>query len=95
MAVKIIIMRTVSPEEYTAIGPYLTKLHALAKQQEGYISGESLSNIDNPDEKIVISSWRSKEDWERFISDPEVDAAHQAVDDLIAKKTLHQIYITG
>jgi heme-degrading monooxygenase HmoA len=34
----------------------------------GYISGESLRDTSNPQHNLVISTWRSREDWERWMA---------------------------
>jgi len=34
-----------------------------SRNQEGYISGETLVSTDDPQEFIVISTWQSLEDW--------------------------------
>ncbi len=44
----------------------------------GYISGETLRDIANPHHHVIISTWRSAEDWERWLTSEErqrVDAA--------------------
>lgn len=93
MTVKIIIIRTIPTAVVELLQPHLNRLHALALRQEGYISGESLSNIDNPEEKILISSWCSKEDWDRFLAVPEVIKCHEIIDQHLTMKTMYQIYL--
>ena len=39
-----------------------------AVQIPGYISGESLRDTSNPQHNLVISTWRSREDWERWMA---------------------------
>ncbi len=93
MSVKIIIMRTVPIKVMESIRPPLMQLHTLALSQDGYISGESLTNIDNSEEKIVISCWRSKDDWDRFLAVPEVMKCHEVIDQKLDIKTMYQIYL--
>ena len=45
-----------------------TKTRQNAIFSAGYISGESLQDMDDPQHNIVISSWRSKRDWEIWYS---------------------------
>lgn len=37
-----------------------------AMQIPGYISGETLRDRDNPQRNVVISTWRSVEDWDAW-----------------------------
>ena len=95
MTVKIIILRTITPEEEPQVRPLLKLLHSLALDHEGYVSGESLTSWDDPNECLVISTWKSKEDWEAFIREPKVLEAHNAVDAILAKNTMYQVYYHG
>ena len=49
MAVKIIIKRIVPKNKAEALKPLLQKLRNLAMAHHGYISGETLCNLDNPE----------------------------------------------
>jgi len=42
------------------------KLRSLATVQPGYISGQTMVNVHNPNEMIIISTWASKEDWNNW-----------------------------
>jgi hypothetical protein len=46
----------------------LVELRSIANRQAGYISGETLRNVNNPEEYVVISTWRSLEDWQRWFA---------------------------
>jgi heme-degrading monooxygenase HmoA len=39
-----------------------------AVQIPGYISGESLCDTADSQHHLVISTWRSREDWERWLA---------------------------
>ncbi len=45
-----------------------TKARQNALCSTGYISGESLQDMDDPQHNIIISSWRSRKDWEIWYS---------------------------
>jgi heme-degrading monooxygenase HmoA len=67
MAVKVIIKRLVSEEKARQMIPLFRQMRQLAMNQEGYISGETLRNLNNPEEFIVISSWQSSDYWTRWL----------------------------
>ena len=46
----------------------LIDLRNLANQQPGYISGETLRNVDDRNEYLVISTWKSLEAWEGWLA---------------------------
>ncbi|NQU66194.1 MAG: hypothetical protein HQ517_18190 [SAR324 cluster bacterium] len=61
MSVKILISRNISKDQMVVVKPFLAELHAVSWRSNGYISGETLINLDNPEERIVISSWQTVE----------------------------------
>lgn len=92
MAVKIIIKRIVPEEKVKYLTPLLKQLRAFATNQSGYISGETLKRMDNPGEYLVISTWQSVEDWDRWILSEERKAVQNKIDVLLGKKTEYEVY---
>ena len=64
MAIKVIITRKVARGKEGALLPLLMELRAKDMEQKGYISGETLKGISDPDEFMVISTWNSLENWD-------------------------------
>ncbi|PLX94086.1 MAG: antibiotic biosynthesis monooxygenase [Desulfuromonas sp.] len=95
MAVKIIIIRQVPVEKEPEIRPLLLKMRSLAHAQNGYISGETLINFDNPSERIVISSWKSIENWNDWLNNDQRITLQSEVDRILGQETLYQIYYNG
>jgi hypothetical protein len=67
MAVKILIKRSIGQEVTPVIRPLIVELRAHAMKQSGYISGETLKCIDRPGEYLVISTWQSLDDWNKWL----------------------------
>ena len=55
MAVKIILRRKIAKDKEASLLPLLIQMRALATSQPGYISGETLRNMEDPEEVLVIS----------------------------------------
>ena len=66
MFVKVFIKRPIKEGEDDQAFSLLKKLRTIAMDHQGYISGETLVNVENPQELMVISTWQSLEDWERW-----------------------------
>jgi len=92
MAIKIIIKRTVSEDKVKYLTPLLKQLRALANNQSGYISGETLRRMGNPSEYLVISTWQTVEDWDRWFSSNERIGVQNKIDIILGKKTEYEIY---
>ena len=92
MGVKIIIKRIVPENKTKGLIPLLKQLRILATNQPGYISGETLKGIDNPANYMVISTWRSKDDWEEWLLSKERAEIQKNIDSLLEDKTVCEIY---
>ncbi len=92
MAVKIMIKRKVSEENLSGLMPYLKQLRFLAMSQDGYIGGETLKRIDDPEELLVISTWKSLDHWNLWYTNPERNSLQEKIDSLLGVKTEYCIY---
>ena len=95
MDVKIIIKRIVSKDKVKEMIPFFRQIRALAINQEGYISGETLKSLDSPDSFMVISNWHSPEDWEKWMLNKERQEVQEKVDALLGRKTKYERFHYG
>ena len=95
MAVKILIKRKVPREKGKEMIPLFRKLRTLATNQPGYISGETLKSLDRPDVFLVISTWQSAEDWEKWLISKERQQVQDQVDALLGGKTEYEVFHYG
>ena len=94
MTVKILIKRKVSTDNILELTSLLKKLRSLTITQPGYISGETLKRIDKKDECMVISTWRSTEDWNNWLKNEKRIAVQNEIDRLLGEKTTYAVYET-
>jgi heme-degrading monooxygenase HmoA len=95
MAVKIIIRRKVPKEKESDLLPLLIQLRSLAIAQPGYISSETLRNLDNPGKYLVISTWQSVDNWKAWFSNKQRVEIQEKVDILLREKTEYSVYLYG
>lgn len=92
MTVKIFIKRKVQNQNAIELTLLLKRLRALTLEQPGYISGETLTRIDKNDECMVISSWRSVEDWNSWVNNPKRIEIQMQIDKLLGQETDYAMY---
>ena len=92
MTVKIFIKRTVQENNTSELSMLLRRLRSLTLNQPGYISGETLKRIDQPNECMVISTWRSVGDWNSWVNNQERVNIQAQVDKLLGQETEYAIY---
>jgi len=66
MQAKILIKRKFKTGKKVEIMALLKELRSGALQQAGYISGETLSAVGQPQTLLVIGSWQDMESWHRW-----------------------------
>jgi heme-degrading monooxygenase HmoA len=93
MAIDVTIKRKVNQgRQAKELVPLILHLRALATYQPGYISGTTLSNLERPDECLVISRWESIDDWNRWRQSKQRSAIERKIEMLIGEKTEYNIY---
>jgi heme-degrading monooxygenase HmoA len=95
MAVKIFIKRKVPENKARDLIPLFRKLRSLANEQPGYITGETLRNMDKPEEFIVVSTWESSDAWRRWQESGKRMEIQSKIDELLGGKTEYGIYHYG
>ena len=92
MAVQVIIKRKFKIESPKELFPLLTELRIRAKDQPGYISGETLRNLDTSGNYLVISKWETADDWKKWFNSEERRDIQGKVDSLLGEKTFYEIF---
>jgi len=95
MAVKVLIKRSVSQDQARALIPLVRQMRASAATQAGYITGETLRSLDNPEEFLVISTWQSSDDWKNWLKSEERNKVQGKIDDLLGGETKYEIFHYG
>jgi heme-degrading monooxygenase HmoA len=95
MAVKIIIRRRVPKAKESELLPLLIEMRSKATAQPGYISGETLRNVADPEDFVVISTWQSEEDWKTWASSKGRAQIQEKIDASLGGTTDYGIYFYG
>ena len=70
-------------------------MRGLATNHEGYISGETLRNLERPEEFMVISTWQSSQDWKEWIQSEGRKEIQGKIDSILGGETEYQIFHYG
>lgn len=73
----------------------LVELRSMANHQPGYISGETLRNVNDPNEYVVISTWKSRAAWEHWFASEKRAEIEGRVDALTGSPTVYKVYSYG
>ena len=92
MPVHVIIKRKMQIHEPEQLLPLLKEIRNRAKQQPGYISGETLRNLESPGEYMVIATWETADDWKRWLQSKERRDLQGKVDSLIGERTFYEVF---
>jgi heme-degrading monooxygenase HmoA len=93
MAIEVFIKRRVKQgPQARKVVPLILRLRALATFQPGYLSGETLCNLDNPEDCLVVSRWESREYWEAWLNSKERSEIQKKIEQITGDKTKYTIY---
>lgn len=95
MAIRILIKRKVPESKARQILPLFKQMRQMATVQEGYISGETMRNCDDPEEFLIISTWQSIADWENWLKSPTRQSTQAQIDALLGGKTHYEAFHYG
>ena len=95
MAIRVIIERKTIPGNELLLNDMLMKLRTRAMTAKGYISGETLRSLDDPNSYLVISTWDSVEDWNAWTKRKEREELQAKIDALLEVPSVHRVFVYG
>jgi heme-degrading monooxygenase HmoA len=93
MAVRVLIEREIKPGQELQLHQLLLRLRSKAMQAKGYISGETLRALDNPNKFLVISTWNSLDEWKAWDRDPERRKIQDEINGMLRYPESTAIYV--
>lgn len=93
MAIEVLIKRDTGQNiSAKTLLPHIIELRAHAVKQPGYISGETLFNLNRAEECLVISRWTKLEYWERWLKNPVRIELNSKIERQLGATTEYNIY---
>jgi heme oxygenase (mycobilin-producing) len=92
MTIKVLIKRKVPKERELHILNYINQLRAMATRYPGNVSEEIMWSVEDPEEYIVFSSWRSLSHWKNWRESRERDVIQKKIDELSGVPTRYEVY---
>ncbi|MGD2269093.1 MAG: antibiotic biosynthesis monooxygenase [Desulfobacterales bacterium] len=95
MAVKVFIKRRFKAGGLKDGCQLITEARYNAMKQAGYISSETLSDIEDPNRVVVISMWHSLENWDRWKNSGVRIQIEAEIEKLLDTPTAYEKYNLG
>ena len=93
MTVRVVIEREVEPGQEARLLHLMMQARAKAIKAQGYISGETLRALDNPNKFLVLSNWNSAQDWKAWEKDTERAKLQMEIASLLLGREKCTIYM--
>ncbi|OGP71898.1 MAG: antibiotic biosynthesis monooxygenase [Deltaproteobacteria bacterium RBG_13_60_28] len=90
--VKVLLERTIKGQNVGEIVRLLRQMRVKAMQQPGYISGETLHAVDDPNLYLVISTWESLDHWQAWVQSPEHRKLQEEIDTYLQSPTAVRVF---
>jgi heme-degrading monooxygenase HmoA len=95
MVVKVLIKRKIKDGKLNDASKLLIKARYNAMGQPGYISSETLSGCDDPNNVVVISMWQRIENWNQWENGDLRAENETAFEALLVGPTEYETYNLG
>ncbi len=92
MAVRVLIEREIDPGHELKLHQLLLQLRAKAMQVKGYISGETLRSLHDPNKVLVISTWSSLDDWKEWENNADRKVIQEEINKVLRSPEKSSIY---
>ena len=90
--VKVLLERVIKGKNVGEIVRLLRQMRIRAMQQPGYISGETLHAVDDPNLYLVISTWESLAHWQSWVQSPERRQLQEEIDLHLQSPTRERVF---
>jgi heme-degrading monooxygenase HmoA len=90
--VKILLERDIKGKHVAEIVRRLRQLRVMAMQQPGYVGGETLHAMDDPNHYLVISSWETLDHWQNWHNHQERQKLQAELDGYLESPTTMRVY---
>jgi heme-degrading monooxygenase HmoA len=84
--------RTIKGKNVWEIAKLLRQMRVKAMQHPGYISGETLHAVDDPNLYLVISTWESISHWQAWTQSTERQKLQEEVDAYLQAPTIVRVF---
>ena len=95
MAAKILIKREFKSGSRKEILVLLNDLRSAALKQEGYISGLTLTDPKNSNKTLIIGTWQSLEEWNRWKEHPDRQRLEAMLEIYQESPAIYEAYVVG
>jgi heme-degrading monooxygenase HmoA len=63
---------------------------AAAKRQPGWVGGQMLEPEDDPSRRVIVGTWQTRDDWEKWHEDPEFAGTREELEGLVMEPEEHE-----
>ena len=95
MAVKILIKRHFKESDYIQISKMLNASRYRAMEQEGYISSETMWDLDDPKKVVVASMWQTIDNWNAWKNSEQRKSVESQYADRLDGPAVFEHYFIG
>ena len=95
MAVKIHIKRKIKQSALKEVHAMLIRARKNAMVCKGYISTETLVDVNDPSRILVVSMWQRKEDWDNYANSAARRENEKNFEEILDAATEYGIYKMG
>jgi heme-degrading monooxygenase HmoA len=62
---------------------------AAARRQPGWVGGQLLQPTGDPQRRLIVGTWQTRDDWQAWHHDPSFEETRQELDELVSGPEQH------
>lgn len=92
MAIRVFIEREIKPGNDLKLHQLLMQLRSKAMMQKGYITGETLRDVNDSNRFLVIGTWNSIQDWQAWNANVDRKKIQEELNALLKEPEKYTVY---
>ena len=95
MPIKVLIKRRFKEGYADEINKVIKEIRFAAFDQEGYITAETMWDYEDPFRVVIVSNWRSMENWNKWKNSDLRKSIEQKLEEFLDGETEYEIFDLG
>lgn len=95
MVAKIIIKRRFLEGKTAEVLELMHDLRFAAMSQDGYVTGETLMQVDDPQKLVVIGTWQDIDSWHKWQNTDKRKELEAKLEAYTVEPTIYEEYVVG
>ncbi|HWN93060.1 MAG TPA: antibiotic biosynthesis monooxygenase [Verrucomicrobiae bacterium] len=82
--------RSLEGRQRAGLGCRDERAHGGGEEAAGLVGGQMLESEDDPRRRVIVGTWQTRDDWEKWHEDPEFAETREELEGLVMEPEQHE-----